>query len=121
MPKQPSVKNIEQIRQKSSPSPPKMTTQSSRKELAAKISPKKPLPVTFADCKIAGWGVSEKDLKLKLEAYIATLPIHFKKSFAALDTLIANMSSGYDAHFMSLLDTDGKLQGLFAFNVDTMV
>jgi len=86
-----------------------------------KVSPKKAVPVQFSDLKIGGWGVSEKELRGKIEAYIATLPEHFKKSFAALDTLLLSMSSGYDAHFMSLTDPCNQIHGLFAFNVDTMV
>lgn len=98
-----------------------MTTKSLKKELNAKISPKKVAPLKFEDFKIAGWGASEKNLRAKLEGYISTLPENFKKSFAALDTLITSMCGGYDAHFMSLIDSDHHVHGMFAFNVDTMV
>ena len=64
----------------------------------------------------------EEEVKERLQPYFdSLLPTHLKHSFAPLDALIESMSSSYDPHYLIYTSTTSTIQGLVAFNVDTMV
>ena len=101
---------------KQSPSPPKLSVNSSRKSM------RKSLDKELDKFVIAGWGLEEKEISDNLKHYFEHLPGPLKHSFAPINVLFDQLMSCYDPHLLVYKTVKApSMSGLIAFNVDTMV
>ena len=75
------------------------------------------------DLELSGWGLHEIDLEEALYQYYQTLDFGIKSSMAPVSLLIDAMSGGYDPHYFVWKRGPNatRVEGLIAFNVDTML